>query len=113
MSGAFLSAVPRHLPNAQITVDWFHIVKAFSDALNNLRKAEARIKPLPKHLHWAVPKRGEADRLTINQLKSMAELLRQGLHTATARRVKEQLRWVRLARTPQAARWQITRFSVL
>ena len=88
----------------------FHIVKTFSDALNEVRKAEARIKPLPKHLHWAVLKRGEADRLTINQLKALAELLRQGLDTATAWRVKERLRWVRLARTPQAARWRITRF---
>jgi transposase len=34
MSGAFLRAVPKHLPNVQITVDWFHIVKTFSDALN-------------------------------------------------------------------------------
>lgn len=110
MSGAFLSAVPKHLSNARITVDWFHIVKVFSDALNTVRKAEGQIKPLPKHLHWAVLKRGETDRLTVNQLKAMAELLRQGLDTATAWRVKERLRWVRLARTPQAARWRITRF---
>ncbi|MGB5761144.1 MAG: ISL3 family transposase [Sedimenticolaceae bacterium] len=110
MSGAFLSAVPTHLPNAQITVDWFHIVQTFTRALDEVRKAEARIKPLPKHLRWAVLKRGEVDRLTTNQLKAMAELLEQGLDTATAWRVKERLRWVRLARTPQAARWRITRF---
>lgn len=110
MSGAFLSAIPKHLPNAQITVDWFHIVKTFSDALNEVRKAEAQIQPLPKHLRWAVLKRGETDRLTINQLKALAELLEQGLDTATAWRVKERLRWIRLARTPQAARWRITRF---
>ena len=110
MSGAFLSAVPKHLPNAQITVDWFHIVKTFSDALNEVRKAESRIKPLPKNLRWAVLKRGEVDHLTTNQLKAMAELLAQGLDTATAWRIKERLRWVRLARTPQAARWRITRF---
>jgi transposase len=110
MSGAFLSAVPKHLPNAQITVDWFHIVKTFSDALNEVRKAESRIKPLPKNLRWAILKRGEVDHLTTNQLKAMAELLAQGLDTATAWRIKERLRWVRLARTPQAARWRITRF---
>ena len=110
MSGAFLSAIPKHLPNAQITVDWFHIVKTFSDALNEVRKAEARIQPLPKHLRWAVLKRGETDRLTINQLKALAELLEQGLDTATAWRIKERLRWIRLARTSQAARWRITRF---
>lgn len=75
MSGAFLSAVPKQLPNAQITVDWFHIVQTFTRALDEVRKAENRIKPLPKHLRWAVLKRGEADRLTTNQLKAMAELL--------------------------------------
>lgn len=110
MSGAFLSAVAKHLPNAQITVDWFHIVQTFTRALDDVRKAEARIKPLPKHLRWAVLKRGEVDRLTTNQLKAMAELLEQGLDTATAWRVKERLRWVRLASSPQAARWRITRF---
>ena len=110
MSGAFLSAVPRHLPNAQITVDWFHIVQSFTRALDEVRKAEGRIKPLPKHLRWAVLKRGEVDHLTTNQLKAMAELLEQGLDTATAWRVKERLRWVRQASTPQAARWRISRF---
>jgi transposase len=39
MSGACLSAVPKHLPNAQITMDWFHVVKHFSDVLNGVRKA--------------------------------------------------------------------------
>ena len=110
MSGAFLSAVPRHLPNARITVDWFHIVQTFTRALDDVRKAEGRIRPLPKHLRWGVLKRGEVDRLTTNQLKAMAELLEQGLDTATAWRVKERLRWIRQAKTPQAARWRITRF---
>ena len=110
MSGAFLNAVPEHLPKAQITVDWFHIVQTFTRALDEVRKAEGRVKPLPKHLRWAVLKKGEAERLTTNQLNAMAELLEQGLDTATAWRVKERLRWVRLAKTPQAARWRITRF---
>ena len=110
MSGIFLSAVPRHLPNARITVEWFHIVQTFTRALDEVRRAEGRIKTLPKRLRWAVLKRGEAERLTTNQLKAIAELLEQGLDTATAWRVKERLRWVRLATTAQAARWRITRF---
>lgn len=110
MSGAFLSAVPKQLPNAQITVDWFHIVQTFTHAVDEVRKTENRIKPLPKHLRWAVLKRGETDHLTTNQLMAMAELLDQGLDTAVAWRVKERLRWVRQAKTPQAARWRITRF---
>lgn len=78
MSGAFFSAAPRHLPKAQIGVDWLHIVQTFTRALDEVCKAEGRIKPLPKHLHWAALKRGEAERLTTNQLKAVAELLAQG-----------------------------------
>lgn len=110
MSGAFLSGVAKQLPNAQVTVDWFHIVQIFTRALDEVRKAENRVKPLPKHLRWAVLKRGDVDHLTTNQLMAIAELLDQGLDTATAWRVKERLRWVRQAKTPQAARWRITRF---
>ena len=93
-----------------MTVDWFHIVQTFTRALDDVRKAEGRVKTLPKHLRWAVLKRGDVDGLTTSQLKAMAELLDQGLDTATAWRVKERLRWVRQAPTPRAAKWRITRF---
>jgi len=110
MSPAFLSGIAKQLPNAEVTVDWFHIVQTFTRAVDEVRKGEGRIKPLPKHLRWAVLKRGDADHLTTRQLKAMAELLDQGLDTATAWRVKERLRWIRQATTPRAARWRITRF---
>lgn len=111
MSPAFLGGVKASLPNAQITVDWFHIVQTFTRALDEVRKQEGQIKPLPKHLRWGVLKRGDdVDGLTTNQLKALAELLDQGLDTATAWRIKERLRWIRLAKTPRAARWRITRF---
>ncbi|WP_419633014.1 ISL3 family transposase [Thiolapillus sp.] len=110
MSPAFLSGVAEELPNPQVTVDRFHIVQTFTKALDEVRKQESRIKPLPKHLRWGVLKRGDADHLTPNQLKALAELLEQGLDTATAWRIKERLRWIRLAKTPQAAKWRITRF---
>ena len=110
MSPAFLSGVAGQLPKAQVTVDWFHIVQTFTRALDDVRKAEGRVKALPKHLRWAVLKRGDVDGLTTSQLKAMAELLDQGLDTATAWRVKERLRWVRQAPTPRAAKWRITRF---
>jgi transposase len=110
MSPAFLSGTAQELPNAEVTVDWFHIVQTFTRALDEVRKHEGRIKPLPKHLRWAVLKNGESDQLTTNQLKAIAELLDQGLDTATAWRIKERLRWIRLAKTPRAARWRITRF---
>jgi len=110
MSPAFLSGTAQELPNAEITVDWFHIVQTFTRALDEVRKQEGRIKPLPKGLRWAVLKNGEADQLSAQQLNAIAELLDQGLDTATAWRIKERLRWIRLAATPRAARWRITRF---
>jgi transposase len=57
-----------------------------------------------------VLKKGDPDNLTTNQLYALAELLDQCLDTATAWRVKERLRWIRLAKTPRAAKWRITRF---
>jgi len=110
MSPAFLSGVAKQLPNAEITVDWFHIVQTFTRALDDVRKEEGQVKTLPKHLRWAVLKRGNSEHLTANQLNAIGELLEQGLDTATAWRIKERLKWIRLAATPRAAKWRITRF---
>lgn len=110
MSPAFLSGIADNLPNAEVTVDWFHIVQMFTHAVDEVRKQEGRIKPMPRHLRWAVLKKGEPDNLTSNQLYALAELLEQGLDTATAWRVKERLRWIREAKTPRAAQWRISRF---
>lgn len=38
------------------------------------------------------------------------ELEAGGLLTAVAWQIKEKLRWVRVARTPQAARWRLSHF---
>lgn len=95
MSGAFLSTVSNHLPEAQITVDWFHIVQQFTQAVDDVRKQEGRIQRMPSRLRWAMLKRGDLDHLATHQLMAIAELLEQGLDTATAWRVKERLRWVR------------------
>lgn len=110
MSPAFLQGVSEHLPNATITVDWFHIVQVFTRSVDDVRKLEGKEKPLPNHLRWALLKRGELEHLTTNQLLALAEITAQGLDTATAWRIKEKLAWVRKARTPRAARWRITHF---
>ncbi|MDN3553266.1 transposase [Halomonas almeriensis] len=41
MSQAFLSGVAEHQPNAEVTVDWFHIVQTFTKALDEVRKKRA------------------------------------------------------------------------
>jgi len=110
MSPAFLSGIAEQLPNAEVTVDWFHIVQTFTRALDEVRKAEGRQTPLPKHTRWAVLKRGTNNALTPNQQAALVSLLKTELATAIGWRIKERLQWIREAPTPRAARWRITRF---
>jgi transposase len=110
MSPAFLSGIKEQLPNAEVTVDWFHIVQTFTRALDDVRKAESRNTPLPKHSRWALLKKGTSDRLTPNQQGALVTILLSELGTAIAWRIKERLSWIREAPTPRAAKWRITRF---
>ena len=109
MSPAFLAALATSFPKAAVTVDWFHVVQLFTTAVDQVRKAEARSRQLPKAIRWAVLKAGDAS-LSDDQRIALAELETGGFATATAYRAKEMLRWIRHADTPQAARWRITRF---
>jgi transposase len=49
MPPSFLSGIAQTLPNAEITVDWFHIVQTFTRSLDEARKQENRDNKLPKH----------------------------------------------------------------
>jgi transposase len=109
MSPAFLAALATGFPNAAVTVDWFHVVQLFTTAVDQVRKAEARSRQLPKAIRWAVLRAGDGN-LTDEQRIALAELETGGFATAAAYRAKEMLRWIRHADTPQAARWRITRF---
>ncbi|MDZ7851940.1 MAG: ISL3 family transposase [Halomonas sp.] len=110
MSQAFLSGVAENLPNAEVTVDWFHIVQTFTKALDEVRKKERREKGHPKALRWAVLKRVDNDNLTDNQLAALQELMADRGATADAWVIKEKLRWIQKAPTPRAARWRITNY---
>jgi len=109
MSPAFLAALATSFPNAAVTVDWFHVVQLFTTAVDQVRKAEARSRQLPKAIRWAVLRAGDGN-LTDDQRIALAELETGGFATAAAYRAKEMLRWIRKAGSPQAARWRITRF---
>ena len=82
----------------------------FNRSVDTVRKLEGKEKPLPKQLRWAALKRGQVGHLTDNQLVALAEIIYQGLDTATAWRIKDKLAWVSKALTPRAARWRITHY---
>ena len=108
MSPAFLSGVDREFPFAAVTVDWFHAVQHFTNAVDAVRRLEAKKEQLPKGTRWAVL-RGDTRR-TASQKAALDELMDRGLHTATAFLIKEKMRWVREADSKSAARWRITHF---
>ena len=109
MSPAFLAAIGETFEQANVTVDWFHVVQLFTKAVDEVRKAEAKHNTMPKALRWAVLKAADG-KLTTKQAVALAELEATDLFTATAWRIKEKLRWIRNAETVQAARWRITAF---
>ena len=109
MSSAFVAGIKTHFPDSEVTIDWFHVVQLFTKALDQVRRAEAKVKSLPKATRWATLKGAERD-LTEKQIDALAELVCQGLQTATAWRIKELLRWVRKAQTLRAAKWRLSWF---
>ncbi len=53
MSPAFLAAVAKEFPDAEVTLDWFHLVQLFTKAVDTVRKAEHKQVRLPAAIRWA------------------------------------------------------------
>lgn len=63
MSSVFLAAAEQGFQEAEITVDWFHVVKLFNDALEKVRrKEEQKQVELPKYTRLAILKGEEKDK---------------------------------------------------
>jgi len=110
MSKAFLRGVDEELPNAEVTIDWFHVVQIFNKAVDQVRKQERKDGSHPKSLRWAVLKNSDNEKLTRNQIAALSELLTEDKETGKAWFIKEKLRWIRDVKTPQQARWRLTHF---
>lgn len=109
MSKAFLAGIRETFSKATVTVDWFHVVQAFTNAVNKVRLLESKQKDLPKDTRWATLKNGDGA-MSDGQRAALAELEQMDFFTAIAWRVKEQLRWVRKASTARAAKWRLSNF---
>lgn len=108
MSPAFIAAAQETFPDAHVTVDWFHVVKLFNDSMEEVRRKESKEEKMPKAVRWAILKGDKP--LTEEQEQALSELESRGLHTATAYRIKELLRWIRYADTRSQARWRCKMF---
>jgi len=110
MSKAFIQGVKDNLPEAEITIDWFHVVQIFSRAVDTVRKQERKESAMPKGMRWAVLKNSDKGQLTIKQVDALIDLYEQDLETGKAWFIKEKLRWIREAKSPQQASWRIRHF---
>jgi len=84
-------------------------VQLFTKAVDDVRKAEARVRELPKSTRWGVLKARETAK-TQSQAEALNELENEAYATGMAYRIKEQLRWIRQAETSHAAKWRATNF---
>jgi transposase len=82
MSAAFIKGVGDHLPEAAITFDKFHAVKLVNDAVDEVRRAEAKERPELKRSRylWLKNERN----LSAGQRASLGSLTRTNLKTARA-----------------------------
>lgn len=82
MSAAFIKGVGDHLPEAAITFDKFHAVKLVNDAVDEVRRAEAKERPELKRSRylWLKNERN----LSAGQRASLGSLTRLNLKTVRA-----------------------------
>ena len=109
MSAAFSRGAEEVFPYSRVTIDWFHVVKLFTDAVDRVRRLESKHEQLPRGSRFAVLKNSTTPK-TANQEAALQELERRGLCTATAYRVKELLRWVNQSASMVDARWHFEVF---
>lgn len=92
MSPAFIKGIAKHLPNAQITFDKFHVIAHASTAVDKTRRIEQKTDPTLKGLRWKLLR--DRDSLTPDARADLDALVAQVTTKRTARAwlYKEQLR---------------------
>jgi transposase len=92
MSPAFISGVSKHLPNAQITFDKFHVIAHANTAVDKTRRIEQRTDPSLKGLRWKLLH--DRANLAADARNDLDALVAQATTKRTARcwLYKEQLR---------------------
>ena len=90
MSKAFIAGVAKHLPNAAVAFDGFHVVQLANKAVDAVRREEARSEHWLKKTRWLWLK--DKDNWTSKEQDKMEWLPHSRLKTARAWRIKEALR---------------------
>ena len=97
MSKAFIAGAARHLPAAAVAFDGFHVVQLANQAVDAVRREEARGERWLKKTRWRWLK--DKDKWTAKEQDKMDWLPYSRLKTARAWRIKEALRDIYRARS--------------
>ena len=99
MSPAYISAVTKHLPEAQIVFDHFHVIKMFNDKLSNFRRAlyhklTEEHRDVLKGTRWLLLKNPENLDPNKNEQERLQEALDLNQPLSTVYYMKEDLRQI-------------------
>ena len=87
MSPAFIKGVREELPEADITFDKFHVLKIINEAVDKVRREEAKENPILKGARYCLLK-NEVN-LTVKQQVKLADLRQLNLKSITALHIRE------------------------
>lgn len=90
MSKAYQAGLRTRLPQAEICFDPFHLAQLVHDALDQVRRTEARTERDLKGTRWTLLK--DPGKQTRKQINTLHWLQRSGLKTAQAWKLKERFR---------------------
>jgi transposase len=97
MSPAYIDAVTRHLPNAILVFDRFHVIKLYNEKLSNLRRAlynqlaDSMQKDVLKGVRWLLLKRPENLDASKREPERLREALKFNEPLAIAYQLKDEL----------------------
>jgi transposase len=102
MSRAFIKGVREYLPHAQITFDKFHILKIINEAVDEVRRNEAKSNDTLKHTRYVFLK-NEVN-LTKTQKEKLSELKLSKENLATMRAYNMRLSFQQIYATAQTTK---------
>ncbi len=89
MGAAFEAGIKENFPNAEITFDKFHVIKLANEAVDEVRRQEARNNFQIKGRRYIFLK--NVDHLTLEEKETLSELEAQNLDTTQAMQIRMNL----------------------
>lgn len=99
MSPAFIKGVREELPEAEITFDKFHVLKTINEAVDKVRKEEAKDNPILKGTRYCFIKNER--NLSANQQVKLSDLSKLNLKSIRALHIRENFQEIYKAETQE------------